>query len=185
MELLDTTKYFKPVKFLLPLAAIMLLFTYCSPTETITEPEPPEVDVEESVIPDWFDSRITSREDSIAFYGYSHASAADSSEAVELSEKMARENLRFQIDKFSENKRISIVESGSEDPYRTPGFIIQLRNSIQEIDLSNTDIVLETYREENGIFHAFTEMKAEKEYIIAEISTLLNDQIFTDKLSEL
>lgn len=188
MEKLDTTSYFKSVKYVLPLFAILLGLSYCSPTETVTEAPEKEDDadevVEQTVEPEWYDNRVTSRTDSVYFYGYSHSSASDSTEAIELAEEMALVNLRFEIDKFTDERRELTAESTGSELYNSADFIIALRNAVQELELSSSGVEIDVHETDNGVFHAFTEVKAEKDYIINDIAAIINDTEFTDRLAD-
>lgn len=186
MEQLDTTNYFKSVKYILPLIAIMLGLTYCSPTETVTETtsEEEEVVSEDAFEPEWYDNRVTSRTDSVFFFGYSHSSASDSTEAIELAEEMAKINLKFQIDKFSDDRRELTAESTDSELYRSADFIVTLRNAVQKLELTTGEITVEVHQADNGVFHAFTEVKEEKGYIINNLSEALNDELFLEYLTE-
>lgn len=161
----------------------MLLFTYCSPTETVTE-EPVIGDVEiEEMKPGWFDSKVVSREDSLSFYGYSHSSAADSSEAIELSTQMALENIRFEIDRHADETRESALKSTGADRYNSTEFIVQLRNIVQNINLSGAVFEYDLYQSEGDTYHVFSKAKLEKQQVMNEIASALQDEGFAAHLS--
>lgn len=186
MEKLDTTSYFKSVKYILPLFVMLLGLSYCSPTETVTEaPDDEEEEVVEvTVKPEWYDNSVSSRADSVFFYGYSHASASDSTEAIELAEEMAQVNLRFEIDKFTDEHRASTADSTGSELYNSAEFIIALRNVIQDLELSGAEAKTDVHEADNGVFHAFTEVKTEKDYIINDITAMIDDTVFTDSLAD-
>ncbi len=173
------------MKYLLPLISILLLLTFCSPTETVTEPEAPEEEVEESIEPDWYNSRTTSSADSVSFTGYAHATSTDTTEAQEIADKMALVNLRFEIDKFVEETRDELAESTGEDRYNSPEFIIRLRNVTESLDLSGSEFTHHIHATDNGVVHVFSNAKSERRVIIDKLQATIEDDQLTNYQSNL
>lgn len=152
----------------------------CSPTETVTEDTEADEPVDES-IPAWYNNSVTSEADSVAFTGYALAIAADSAEAHQQSMELATENLKFSIDKFAEEVRVSLTEEGMAD-YETPGFIINLRNSVRNMELSNLDETVE-YVQENNAHMIYSRVRFEKEDAINQLRSSINNDVFIEAMS--
>lgn len=167
---------------------MLLLLTFCSPTETVTEEEVPEEEVEEEVDetiePDWYSSRTTSSADSLYFKGYSHATATDTTEAKEIADEMALVNLRFEIDKFVDEAREGLAENSDADRYESPEFIIQLRNTIESLDLTDAQITHHITMTEDEVIHVFSKIESETSSVIDKLQSVIDDDQLKNSLSE-
>ncbi len=169
---------------------LICLFAACSPTEIIQEeeiepedmPEPEEVIAE---APDWYDGQIFSSADSISFYGYSMASAADSAEAAELSVETALQNLRFEIDRHAEDARASLAEEDADAGYSQPRFIVNLRNAVREMELENYELDQEHEQSEDGVHYVYTRAVLAREDVSRIFESHISDERFLEKFEGL
>lgn len=151
----------------------------CTPTETIIE----DTEVEEpadTLVPAWYNSSVTSEADSAAFTGYALAIAADSGEAHQQSMELAIENLKFSIDEFTEEVRKSLTENGMED-YESSGFIINLRNSVRNMELSNFDETVEHVQEKNTHM-IYSRVRYSREDAINQLRSSINNDVFIEAM---
>ncbi len=154
----------------------------CSPPETLTtEPDTEEEVVDESV-PEWYNNTITSEADTVHFTGYALAIAADSAETHQQSIELATENLRFTIDKFVENIRVSLVSDDGRAEYESPGFIIDLRNSVRNLEFSDLDETVE-YVQENNTHYVYSRIRLSREDAVNLLRRSLTDEAFNEALS--
>lgn len=166
--------------FLLFIAAT---FTYCTTMESGTG-EPPAGERDGSA-PEWFNNKIDSASDSTSFYGFSLASASDSSDAVDLSTQMALNNLRFEIDRFAETVREQTEETTGSDKYTAGSFVLNLRNTVQNMDLTGASVTHEHANEEEGVHHHFSRAEFSREDVINLLSNAVNDNAFRNELQGL
>lgn len=171
------------MKYFVSIFLIAGLLYACSTPEAVTEEEPVEEteEVEERTAPDWYDGTETSTQDSLHFTGYASAVAADSIEAEEQSTEVAVQNLKFAIDKFAEEGREELAESGSAQ-YGETDFIIDLRNAVYRLDLSGAETTVEKFRNDNDAHVAFTKLQISIEDALRQLSTELGDDDFVDSL---
>lgn len=151
----------------------------CSPTETVTEDTEADEPVDDST-PAWYNNSVTSEADSVAFTGYALAIAADSAEAHQQSMELATENLKFSIDEFAEEVRVSLTEEGMTD-YETPGFIINLRNSVRNMEFSNLDETVEHVQEDNTHM-IYSRVRYTREDAINQLRSGINNDTFIEAM---
>jgi hypothetical protein len=179
-----TFKSIRFMKFIFPALAIILLLTQCSPTETLSEPESVEPDIEEEhtdrLSPEWYDPSVSSASDTTALYGYSHSIAADEARALETAEEMALVNLRFELDRYAEEIRQQLEEEHGSNPFGNRSFIIELRNTIQELDLSPAAISSE-HVEEEGLHHIFIQASL----TLVDANNMLQNRIDQEEFNRL
>lgn len=156
--------------------------TYCTAVESVTETEESTTEEEEKFSPEWFDSQIASSSDSIAFYGYSHATASDSADAAELAGETAIVNLLFEIDRFAEEIREKAEETTGSGQYSSGGFVYTLRTSVQELDLSVTSVTHEHRTDDEGVHHHFSRTEIPRDEVKSLLSDAINDDVFKEEL---
>jgi hypothetical protein len=150
------------MKYFYGVLILIFLLSACSPSETLREetsppPEPePEPEEEVGAAPEWYEEQVFSSSDSLSFYGYSMASATDSSDAAELSAESALQNLRFEIDRHAEDTRVYLSEENGEDEYSETSFILQLRNAVREMDLEANELEHEYEQSDEGVYYVYT-----------------------------
>lgn len=159
---------------------IAATFSYCTTMESGAGESPAEESDDST--PEWFDNKIDSASDSTSFYGFSLAAASDSAEAVNLSNEMALENLRFEIDQFAEAIREQTEEATGSDQYQSGAFVYSLRNSIQNLDLTGASVTHEHKTEEEGVHHHFTRAKLSREEVTNLLSNVINDNAFINEM---
>lgn len=130
-----------------------MLFAACATPEATIETEPEEA--EESAVPEWYSSELYASSDSLAVYGFAMASAADSASAAGYSRESSIQNLKFEIDRLAEEARRELAdEHGS--PFADTSFIIELRNTIRDLDVNSADFTFEHEEADNGIHYVYT-----------------------------
>jgi hypothetical protein len=158
----------------------------CSPTETIqdeVEPDPvPEPEEEISDVPDWYDGQVFSSADSISFYGFSMASATDSAEAAELSAETALQNLRFEIDRHAEDARVSLINENGDEEFSGTSFIIQLRNTVREMELEGYELDQEHEQSVEGVHYVYTRAVFPRGQLSAIFEPHISNEQFLEKL---
>ncbi|MEX0661982.1 MAG: hypothetical protein WEA58_05985 [Balneolaceae bacterium] len=164
------------------IALLLVGFIFsCSPTETTTKES--ETDTEEPVdesTPAWYNNSVSSEADSVAFTGYALAVAADSVEAHQQSMELATENLKFSIDEFAEEIRVSLTDEGITD-YESPGFIINLRNSVRNMEFSTLDETVE-HVQENNTHMIYTRVRFAREDAINQLRSDINNDAFIEAM---
>lgn len=158
-----------------------ILMTACSTPETTIEPD---VAVVEPDAPDWYNPALTSKTDSLSFQGFSMASAADSTEALQLGSETAISNLRFEIDSYLENIRRDLADETSEPRYQQPSFIIELRNLVQDLDLSDSDVTVFFEPDSDEVWYVYTRAEVSRELIYREIERTRFDDRFVENIRE-
>ncbi|MCC5906284.1 MAG: hypothetical protein JJU13_08765 [Balneolaceae bacterium] len=171
---------------------LIFLFAACSPTESIQEEtvpgeeeEIPAPEEEVTETPDWYDGQVFSKADSVSFFGFSMASSSDSSEAAELSVETALQNLRFEIDRHAENTRILLVEEDADGEYSQPGFIVNLRNAVREMELDVYELNHEHEESDTGVHYVYTRAVLDRDQLPGIFESHLADERFLEKLQEL
>ena len=154
----------------------------CSTTESTTEPTEPDEIIVDTVAPEWFNPSITSEADSIYFKGFSLSTSADSTEAIRLGNETALSNLRFEIDSYLESIRRELVDGDSGDSYQTPSFIIQLRNLVQNLDLSDSEITAVFEPDSGDLFYLYTRAVMPREQIFLQVDELIADEEFVGRV---
>lgn len=169
------------MKYFSGLLTILFILAGCSPSEPLVEDEIEEAEVEISAAPEWYDDRVQSTVDSLAFHGYSMASASDSARAAELAEQTAFENLKFEIDRHSDHVRSSLAEGN--DGYDNPEFIINLRNAVQSLNLSGAEITHAHEESEAGVHYIYSRATLSREEVQQKLSEYITDQSFLDQFN--
>jgi hypothetical protein len=181
-----TSKYTKFMKYLLPALVSILILTQCAPTDTVSEPDSvePEAETEyaERFGPEWYEPGVSSETDTTALYGYSHSIAAEEAKARETAEEMAMVNLRFEMDRYAEEIRRELEEQHGSTPFGERTFIIDLRNALQDIDLSSAQISYDT-AEEDGLHHIFIQASLSLESAHNLLRAKIDQEEFVRKLS--
>lgn len=157
---------------------LMLLFIAfaCSPTETVTDTE--EVREDLYAAPGWYDNLELSKADSVSFYGLAFAASSDSTDAAQRSKKLAEQNLFLAIDQFAENVRAELAEeSGNFD---SAEFIITLRNSVTDLDLSDAEYESEHVYYQESVHHIYKKSTISIEEVKQRLSELTLDQRFVN-----
>lgn len=172
---IDLMKYFSG------LLTILFILAGCSPSEPLVEEEIEEPETEISAAPDWYDDRVHSTIDSLAFHGYSMASASDSARAAELAEQSAIENLKFEIDRHSDQVRSSLAEEN--DGYGNPEFIISLRNAVQSLNLSGAEITHAHEESEAGVHYIYLRATLTRDEVQQNLSEFITDQSFLNQFN--
>lgn len=153
----------------------------CASVEpTIQQEREVESAESETMKPEWYNPLETSRSDSAAVYGFALATATDSSEAVSLAENSAITNLRYEIDSIAESTRELMVENGNNDLYSRTPFIINLRNTVRDLPLSSSNIEVDAYRAENGIYHAYAKASLQQGSLWDTMADRLDNNEFMD-----
>ena len=170
------------MRYFLGVVSLLSFFSACSSTEPVQEVTPqPEQEPVETTVPSWYNAGVHSSSDSLSVYGYSLASAADSSEAAELSTKNALEYLRFEIDRTVEEIREDLADSGQEPgTYNSAIFIIHLRNTVSDISLNSAEFTRFHETSDNGIHYSYTRSSLSK----SQVFNLLEDQFENSRFTE-
>lgn len=163
--------------------ALLLAYSGCSSTETVQKEEQEPTPVSSVPMePSWYSPGVHSSSDSLALFGYSLASAADSSTAAELSTSTALEYLRFEIDKAIEKVRKELADSSdASGTYSSPSFIIQLRKSISELSLQSATLT-HLQRAENDIYYSYTRSSIHREDLFKLLEEVLDDNRFLKQI---
>ena len=158
---------------------LLLTFVFaCSPTETITESEEESADL--YAAPEWYDDLELSKADSIAFSGMAFAASSDSSDAAGQSQKLAEQNLLLAIDQLTENVRTELSEETGN--FESPDFIITLRNTVAELNLSDADFETEHVHYQESIHHIYTRGTIPIETVKGLLSQSTLDQRFVNAI---
>ena len=171
--------YIDLMKFFLGLLPILLILASCSPSEPLAEEEIEDVEEEVTTVPGWYDDSVYSTTDSLAFHGYSMASALDSVRAAELAEQSAIENLKFEIDRHSDQIRNNLAEN--DDNYNNSEFIINLRNAVQSLNLSDAELTYAHEESEEGVHYVFSRATLARDEALQKLSGKITDQSFLEQ----
>lgn len=172
-------------RLVLFLAAIALLVS-CATTESaedteIAEDATTETERIEDAAPEWFDASVTTTRDSVAFYGFSHSVASTESEALDMAEEMAQSNLRFGVDRFTEDVRRELENQEGSEPYATSRFIIDLRNAVQDLDFPGAETETEVF-DKNGSVDVFVRLIVSHEEVIERLSQSIGNEQFISEM---
>lgn len=174
------------MKYLLLLILTGLLLSNCTSTETVTTDQEPEVQeevIEERFAPEWYDKEVESATDSLTFSAYSYAIAEGEERAREQSNRVALSNLRFEIDRFVESARADLEEEHGRDPFGTQQLIMNIRNAVQNLDLSDAEFEYEL-REEEGFNHVFTKVHISRENIVNSLAEAISNSTLSASLRD-
>lgn len=149
-----------------------LMIASCSTPEELVD-EPIEVESEDR-LPEWYNANRVSSSDSTQFNGYSMATAVDSLEAINLGNESAIVNLRFEIDKFAEEVR----EGLDSEQHNTPQFIINLRNMVQELSLTDSSFEREFEMRDDDVTQVYTRATINRSEVIDRLTENLSDESY-------
>ncbi|MFO7799686.1 hypothetical protein [Rhodohalobacter sp.] len=175
------------MKYLFLLIISGLLFTNCTSTETVTTDEDIEVEDEEAekdrFAPEWYNEEVKSATDSLTFSGYSYAIADGEDRALEQSERSALSNLRFEIDRFVESVRTDLEEDNGSEPFGSQQLIMNVRNAVRNLDLSETEIDYDI-QQENGFHHVFIKAEISREKVVDILSEVISNPTLSASLED-
>ncbi len=154
------------------LYVFMLAISACSTPEQAADTSEPYETIVKTAAPDWYSPAVLSKTDSTAFHGYSLAMAADSAEALLLSTNGALTNLRFEIDSTLEQIRKELADEPSGSLYQQPSFIIDLRNIVQDLDLSEAEVTVYYEPDSGDVFYVYTHVEVMKETVFEQVHGL-------------
>ncbi|TVR16106.1 MAG: hypothetical protein EA391_08640 [Balneolaceae bacterium] len=157
-----------------------MLLAACATPEVAVETEPEEA--EESAVPEWYSSDLYASSDSLAVYGFAMASAADSANAAGYSRESSIQNLKFEIDRLAEEARRELAD-GDSSPYADTSFIIDLRNSIRDLDISNVEFTVEHEQADNGVHYVYTKAVLSRSELISLLQQAIQAEDLLQKLS--
>lgn len=172
------------MRYFIGCVALLFLYAGCSSTEPVQkEIEPDEPVEEESTIPSWYNAGIHSASDSLELHGYALSSAIDSARAAELSTRTALENLRFEIDRTTEEVRTELADSDEMgEQYNSPAFIIRLRNTVSDLSLDEVTITLQQEASEEGVYYSYAKASILRTDLPNLIQNGLSDEIFLQEI---
>ena len=175
------------MKYLFLLIISGLLFTNCTSTQTITTDQDNNVEEEEvdkdRFAPEWYNEEEKSATDSLSFSGYSYAIAEGEDRAREQSERVALSNLRFEIDRFVESARAELEEENGNDPFGSQRLIMNVRNAVQNLDLSETELDYDI-QTENGFHHVFTKAEISREKVVDMLTEVISNPTLSASLED-
>lgn len=175
------------MKYLFLLIISGLLFTNCTSTETVTTDQDIEVEQEEAdkdrFAPEWYNEEEKSATDSLTFSGYSYAIADGEERALQQSERVALSNLRFEIDRFVESARANLEEENGSDPFGSQQLIMNVRNSVQNLDLSETELDYDI-QQKNGFYHVFTRAEISRDKLIDMLTDVISNPTLSASLED-
>lgn len=170
------------------IVVLFFIYTGCSSTEPVqkkTDKQPEPVIKVESSVPAWYQAGVSSSSDSLNVYGYALASAADSSEAVELSTDTALENLRFEIDKWVENARKNLADSAPQtEEYSSGLFIIKLRKTVSALPLNSVEFTRTHDLSEAGIHYSYTRTDISRTDLFSLLETHVDNSQLVNELEK-
>lgn len=149
-------------------------------TDTRESAEASEPDV-----PDWYVHSTRSVADSTEYIGMGLAAAPDSSSARQLSTEQAVAHLKYAIDAHAEQVREEMAESESAGRYAGEEFILQLRTSVKEIEISDNEVEYDFEHIEtgDGVHRVYTRVRMNRETGIDKLNALMGDEEFIDRLT--
>lgn len=158
----------------------------CSTTESTVQ-EPQQVEAEEnteetSAVPQWYRGDITSASDSLYIHGFALASSSDSTEALTLAKETSVQNLRYEIDKITEDVRIGLSEAEPEPEFDNPSFIRELRNGVRMLSLEETDFTYEYEISDKQIFYVYARSSLQKDRLPNLIEDYVSNSRFVEEL---
>ncbi|MDZ7756857.1 hypothetical protein [Rhodohalobacter sp.] len=174
------------MKYLFLLVLTGLLLTNCTSTETVTTDR--DIEAEEQVdkdrfAPEWYNEEKKSATDSLSFSGYSYAIAEGEDRAREQSERTALANLRFEIDRFVESVRVELEEENGSDPFGSQQLIMNVRNAVRNLDLSETELEYDIQKED-GFHHVFTKAVISREEVVDMLTKAISNSTLSASLED-
>lgn len=166
------------MKYIPSLLLLLILIQACAVQEAVVE----EIQKEEEVHPAaWFNADVRFSSDSLEIRGYSHSAASDLQRAMDFGREAAIAHLRFEVDAIAEAVRNELAsEIGSN--YSEPAFIIELRNMVSALDLSDAALEQVQVQREDGITEVFTKAVVRRNEILATLAASHPDSEFSDQL---
>ncbi|CAN5274486.1 hypothetical protein BH23BAC3_BH23BAC3_16560 [soil metagenome] len=164
-----------------------LFFLYsCATVE-----QPPEQDIaEETEVvdeqrPEWYDYSNRSYADSLSFVGVGLASSVDSNTAQEQAMKQAEANLRYAIDIYAEEIRSELAERPGGGEFSSASFIINLRNTVQNLILEDDmETTSEHVEKSDSVHHIYIKVLISRQSAIRALDEALQNDAFSNALNE-
>lgn len=168
------------MKYFVGLILITAVFSACATIESAQDGDAIANAYNERTdeqIPEWFKRSVSSSSDNTEFSGYSQSVAPERADAFRLSEESAIVNLRFEIDRFAEDVRQELEENAGLGRYSSGRFIINLRNSVQDLSLEEAKLTTD-FHDKDGVYEVFSRAVLSREAVIVKLSALVDDDAF-------
>ena len=173
------------MKYLFLLILSGLFITSCTSTETVNTDQNSEIEEEEvennRFVPEWYNEKVKSATDSLTFSGYAYAVADTENRALEQSERLALSNLRFEIDRFVESVRTHLEENNGSDPFGTQQLIMNVRNAVQNLNLSETELDYDI-QQKNGFYHVFINAEISRKKVVNLLTGVISNSTLSASL---
>jgi|GEM_PF-3505906 len=157
--------------------SLLLLTISCAPLEEVAE-EPEETTVaaeeaggSEEIWPDWFNPETSAQVTEGLVISFASAPGSDVEWARNHAESQVLANLRVWVDTALEQARDEV--SNSTDQASERDLILQLRNAVHALDLSNVEVTSEHLERDNGTVHVFVKAEVPSTVLLDEIGTQL------------
>jgi len=174
------------MKVLYIITPILFLFASCATVEQQVEDDADVITEEiDDERPDWYDYANRSYADTTSFVGIGLASSTDAETAHEQAEMQAKANLRYAIDTYAEEIREELAEGQDGEQFRSTEFIINLRNTVYNLAISN-DIELTTEHVEraNSIHNIYIKTKISRQAAFQALDAALQNDQFSRALND-
>lgn len=178
------------IRILFSLLITGLLFVSCTTTgeiqEESTQPEEQQEVADSSPKPDWYNHSERSTADSTTFKGMGMAASPDSAQAHRQAEEQAAAYLKYSIDSYAEKVRRNLAEGTNGDSFNNENFMIQLRNAVKNLEISNDDLQLEEeqFKTDDNIYRIYTKATINRRVAIERLSSLLSNETFKQSLAD-
>ncbi len=164
------------------------LFFLCS-CATVEQPAEQDMEDDETEVtdegPEWYDYSNRSYADSLSFVGVGLASSVDSSTAQEQAIKQAEANLRYAIDAYAEEIRSEIVERQEGEEFNSASFILNLRNTVQNLILEDDmEITSEHVEKSDSVHHIYIKALISRQSAIRTLDDALQNDAFSNAINE-
>lgn len=168
------------------LTVLSLIFLYsCATLEQPAEEDIAEDEVIDEQRPEWYDYSNRSYADSLSFVGVGLASSVDSNTAQEQSMMQAEANLRYAIDTYAEEIRSDLAERPGGEEFRSASFIINLRNTVQNLVLEeDMEITSEHVEKSDSVHHIYIKSLISRQAAIQALDDALQNNAFSSALNE-
>lgn len=174
------------MRYFIGCVALLLVYSGCSTTETIPQSEPERIETtSRPMIPSWYSAGVHFSSDSLALYGYSLASAIDSSRAVELATQSSLDYLRIEIDRTAEEIRKNLADSPNGDTYGSPSFIVRLRNAVSELSLDSVSFTRMHTISDSGVHYSHTRARLPQKALHNLFEKRLQDDRFLQQMENM
>ena len=170
------------MRYLICCIILVLLYSACSTSESVTETDQEKAEATRPLIPDWYSKGVHSSTDSLSFHGYSLTSASDSSSSVQLATENSLKYLRFEIDRTVEEIREDLARSQHNSYYNSSTFIIELRNAVAKAPLTNASFSRMHRVSDNGIHFSYTRASLPKSALYGLFVNQIDDHRFLQSL---